>query len=132
MSVVLESNDQKTILDRLIDGYVEYAILTTKCLEKKSAIKFDPKTMDQIKADCQKFLKDNQDDINIILEHFEVEAIAQDFWDSRNLCIPEGDDPIPFKDDLWSEETTTRLTEASRAFGQFELWSSVRGFVLHV
>ena len=52
MSVVLESNDQKTILDRFVDGYVEYAILTTKCLEKKSTIKFDPKTMDQIKADC--------------------------------------------------------------------------------
>lgn len=132
MSVVLESNDQKTILGKFIDGYKEYAILTTKCLENKSPIKFDPKTMDQIKADCEKFLKDNQYDISIILEYFEVEAIAQDFWDCRNLCIPEGDDPVPFKDDLWSDETTTRLTEASRAFGQFELWSSVKGFVLHV
>lgn len=132
MSVVLENNDQKTILGKFIDGYVEYAILTTECLEGKSAIKFDPKTMDQIKADSEKFLKDNQDDINVILEHFEVEAIAQDFWDSRNLCLPDNNDPVPFKDELWSQEITTRLTEASRAFGQFELWSNIKGFILHI
>ena len=59
MSVVLKSNDQETILNRFIDGYVEYAILTNECLHNSSAKKFDSKTMDQIKADCQKFLKDN-------------------------------------------------------------------------
>jgi hypothetical protein len=132
MSVVLESNDKKTILGNFIDGYVEYAILTTECLERNSAIKFDPKTMDQIKSDCEKFLKDNQDNINVILEHFKIKVIAQDFWDSRNLCIPEGDDPVPFKDELWSQEITTRLTEASRAFGQFELWSNMKGLILHI
>lgn len=72
---------------------------------------FDPATLEKIKADCDKFLTDNAEDIK------DLEEAGHDFALSRN-----GHGSGFFDRDNLSKPSRDRLQTAAENFGEFQLY----------
>jgi hypothetical protein len=70
-----------------------------------------PDTLARIEADCRAFQRDNAADIGT-----EFERAAHDFWLTRNRH------GAGFWDGDWPTDAGERLTAASHAAGEFELY----------
>ncbi len=71
----------------------------------------DPKTLKIMKLDCAKFCRKNRTDIDN-----RNSRAGHDFWLTRN------GHGAGFWDGDWPEPAATRLTKASRTFGEFYLY----------
>jgi len=80
--------------------------------EKYSLTDLAPETVDKMIADCDKFTAENAAD----LEGEDMEAAGHDFWLTRN------GHGAGFWDGDWEEKKGERLTEASKKFGESNLY----------
>lgn len=71
-----------------------------------------PETLAKMQADCDKFQKENADDLSARAEKFG----AHDFWFTRN------GHGCGFWDGDWPRDIGERLTVATKAFGTFDLY----------
>jgi hypothetical protein len=71
----------------------------------------NPETLAKIEADCQAFQRDYEHDIS-----GNVKRAGHDFWLTRNHH------GAGFWDGDWPEESGDRLTAASHAFGNVDLY----------
>jgi len=82
----------------------------------------DPATLRTMAADCARFQRENADDI---ASANDDERAGHDFWLTRN------GHGAGFWDGDWPEPQATRLTDASKAFGEFDLYVSVDDGAVH-
>lgn len=111
-------------LDRFLNSYIECALWSTndesdeqggEPLDKSYSRKnLSRDTLDKMRRECEKFLKENYEDIA-----GDFSQAGHDFWLTRN------GHGAGFWDGDWPEEIGKRLTEASKKFG--ECWLSVSG-----
>lgn len=115
--LVQEDNGYVSQLDLFLKAYVEAALWSSTDdkdvpLDKYHTAKdLAPETVAKMKADCQKFLVENDEDIGI-----EYERAGHDFWLTRN------GHGAGFWDGDWEEEAGERLTKSAHAFGQADLY----------
>jgi len=84
----------------------------------------DPGTMRRMRADCAKFLRENEDDINAGSLDDSVdddEKAGHDFWLTR---CGHG---AGFWDGDWPSPADKRLTDAAHAFGEVNLYVGDQG-----
>jgi hypothetical protein len=77
-----------------------------------------PDTLAAMVRDCQKFQQENADDIA-----FQCDRAGHDFWLTRN------GHGAGFWDGDWPNEVGTRLTEASKKYGEFNLYIGDDGLI---
>lgn len=80
--------------------------------EKYAIIDINPQTIDQMITDCDKFTADNAAD----LEGENMSLAGHDFWLTRN------GHGAGFWDGDWEKSKGERLTEASKKFGECDLY----------
>ncbi len=78
----------------------------------------DPDTLAKIVTDCRQFQAEHWEDICN-----NVEGAGHDFWLTRN------GHEAGFWDGDWPEPAATRLTKASKAFGEFHLYVGDDGVI---
>jgi len=76
-----------------------------------SAMDLSEETYRKMEEDCNKFVLENWNDI-----YMDLEKAGHDFWLTRN------GHGAGFWDGDWEKETGERLTKASEAFGEFDLY----------
>ena len=116
-------------LDEFTLAYIECALWSTNDESDESGgdpldENYGPKdiasvTLDTMIADCKRFQKENADDIAAGPDGHNYSATGRaghDFWLTRNSH------GAGFWDGDWPEEVGERLTEASKAFGEINLY----------
>lgn len=90
-------------------SYVTAALATLQPASVEySPAKIEPRTMAQMKTDCERFQSDNSNDLAFI----DKAQAGRLFWVHRNGYMPE----IPA-----SGTRSQRLTDAAKAFGPYAL-----------
>lgn len=103
-------------------GYVEAALWSStddqgEPLDRRfTALDISAETMYRMIQDCAKFDKSNEYDITEAARISTLEHIGHDFWLTRN------GHGAGFWDGDYPEDLGQRLTEASKAFGSFDLY----------
>jgi hypothetical protein len=110
-------------LGKFVLGYLSAALFSTTDesredggdpLDKNySTADFAPEAIEKAKRDCERFQDENADD----LSDFDLEEAGADFWFTR---CGHG---VGFWDGDYPEPQATRLTDASKKFG--EVWLTV-------
>lgn len=112
------AEDAGSSLDPFTRQYVETALWSSNDdagdpLDNNYGIEdMDPATLRTMAADCARFQSDNSGDIPPDGD----ERAGHDFWLTRN------GHGAGFWDGDWPEPAATRLTDASKAFGEFDLY----------
>lgn len=129
-----EQRDRWEQLDDFTTAYIECALWSTNDestpaggvpLDENYGIEdFAPETLNQIIADCRLFQIQNKADI-ISADSLGFTRAGHDFWLTRN------GHGAGFWDGDWPEEIDDRLTEASAAFGEFNLYVGDSGQIYH-
>lgn len=113
--------------DEFTAAYVETALWTSADVvegiyDTTSIDDFAPETIDKIISDCKRFQADNADDLdddNCLSygpDFGPAGRAGHDFWLTRN------GHGAGFWDGDWKEPAASRLTEASKAFGETDLY----------
>lgn len=112
--------------DAAIDAYVETALWSSTDDDgdpmdaNYSADDIHPDTLERMRQDLGSFLLANIDDIESAdvrtVEYDRIERAAHDFWLTRNWH------GAGFWDGDWSEPQAARLTNAAKAFGEYNLY----------
>lgn len=118
-------------LDEFTRAYIEAALWSTAdgdrgtLDEKYTLAHFAPETVARFAADCAAFQAANADDIDAGCKKArsctDREYAGHDFWLTRN------GHGCGFWDGDWPEEAATRLTAASKAFGELDLYAGDDG-----
>ena len=77
-----------------------------------------PETLVSIQEDCETFQRDHAEDIG-----GDLERAGHDFWLTRNHH------GAGFWDGDWQDEVGQRLTDASHAYGDFDLYMGDDGLI---
>lgn len=76
----------------------------------------DPATLARMEADCDVFRERNETDCRLACEERDAERVGHDFLLTRN------GHGVGFWDGDYSDDLGERLTKASEAFGEFNLY----------
>ena len=116
------------LIDRFTRAYVECALWSSTDestpqggvpLDKNYTITdLDPDTLAAMVQDCQKFQEENAADIA-----GECDRAGHDFWLTRN------GHGAGFWDGDWPDDSGGRLTEASKKYGEFNLYVGDDGLI---
>lgn len=112
-------------LDEFTRAYIECALWSSiddndKPLDDYYGIEdIALKTLDRMKADCQQFQEMNMEEVSSLHD----EQAGCDFWLTRT------GHGAGFWDGDWPEPDATRLTEASKQFGEFNLYVDDSGTI---
>lgn len=113
-------------LDTFTCGYIE-CMLWEDCGPdtELGGLTFDdiaPATLEKIVADCSKFQRDNTEALNASgMCDYDYSRAGHDYWLTRQ------GHGAGFWDGDWLEPYATKLTEASKAFGNCDLYKSDDG-----
>ena len=122
-------------LDNFTQAYIECALWSTndestpqggEPLDKNYGPNdLAPECLETMKADCAKFQEENTDDIATYEDrtYTAEEMGGHDFWLTRN------GHGAGFWDGDWPEPSGERLTEASRPFGEVNLYVGDDGLI---
>lgn len=114
-------------LEEMLQSYVAAALWSSTCKEDEddeddqgdtpmdslyNEDDIHPDTLELMKKDCEKFLNDNEDDID-----GRYSDAGHDFWLTRN-----GHGVGFWEKPDWPEEEGERLTEAAKSFGECYLY----------
>jgi hypothetical protein len=116
-------------IDEFTTAYIEAALFTTTDNSDESGGEpldknyneddISPEAMATIIEDCRKFQEENEEDINVWDDggrYSADEMAGHDFWLTRN------GHGSGFWDGDWGDEIGDRLTEASKAYGECNLY----------
>jgi hypothetical protein len=76
----------------------------------------DPALLDRMERDCESFKERNETDWRLACEERDAERVGHDFWFTRN------GHGAGFWDGDYSDDLGERLTEASKAFGEHDIY----------
>lgn len=110
-------------LDVFTRGYIEALFFTDEErlreeIGSDDTLEIDPNSLWQIIQDCEKFQKDNWDDLGT-----DIRQAGIDFWFTRQ------GHGVGFWDGDWPEPQATRLTDASKAYKQTDTYVGDDGAV---
>ena len=113
-------------------AYIECALWSTNTVTGRSFEEdfgpedIAPETLEQITTDCKRFQEENATDISAgpyDPDYLVWERAGHDFWLTRN------GHGAGFWDGDWPEEIGERLTEASKAYGEVDLYVGDDGMI---
>lgn len=113
-------------LDKFTWSYIDQAIGWLSHDENYDANDIAPETLKEMVADCKKFQEENEEAIDsaeVEGRHSNEVLAGHDFWLTRN------GHGAGFWDGGWSEPQAEQLTEASEAFGEYDLYVGDDGMI---
>ena len=117
------SNEKQVVLDTLDSftrGYLECALWTTDNDDGNNMLNagktfadFSVRSLIDAKTVCEKFQKDNEEDLAVYFENWKDDFAGHDLWLSRN-----GHGAGFFDREIGNESVSKRLQERARGCGQ--------------